>query len=651
MKYQKNETCLICQQKNTLVDYLDLGDQPLANSYHKGEHLERYPLQLNVCTNCWHSQLSVSVNPSEMFDNYLYISDTTKTLTEYFEWVTNYILATISVPSKSVLEIACNSGLLLKMFQDRGFSCYGVDPAQNLRKLSLERELDVVVDYWNSSLSEKLKVERGESDLILAFHVLPHVNDPNDFIQACKNILSPEGTIVVQTSQCDMFVNNEFDVVYHEHTSYFTARSIQELAHRNELYVSNIIKTDIHGRSFLIFLQKTKCDEEQLNRLIEEEAKQEMYTIQKYSKFASNAQQIKERLENILKAIREDGYTIIGYGAAAKGNTLLNYIQYRLDYIIDDNSMKWGYLTPGMNIPITSIDLLNTVNTKIAFVPLAWNFYNEIVHRIKLVHNVDHDIFVKYFPFPMVKTKAFPKCSSIEIKTQFPIATTSLDHIFPEGIYHDNVAIPEFISELENYVQHKKLHLLDLGCAGGQFVRELNERGHTAIGIDGSDHCLNVDSDMVKEMGFLPRGHLNWTLGAGSFLFTADITKEYDIFCDDTLMTFDVITSWDVFEHFKPDTVDLAIQQMYKHLKVGGMFIATIALMRSLRTISTELQKIRTPFELNYHESIFPADWWREKLNKYLTEIPYPFEYTNRKYTVASANRGGSLLYAGIKSV
>jgi len=397
MSYKNNDTCLVC---GTLVEleYLNLSDQPLANSYHKGEELETYPLRMRVCKNCWHSQLSVSVEPAKMFEHYLYISDTSKTLHSYFEWVTDYILEKTGKPN-NVLEIACNSGLLLEMFQNKGITSYGVDPAKNIRELSEKRNLNVYVDYWDRKFSDKLKAEVGKLDLILAFHVLPHVQDPNDFIESCVNLLSDEGTIFIQTSQCDMLLNNEFDVIYHEHSSYFTGKSIKELAHRHGLKVSSIIKTDIHSKSFLFSLTKKDCFETQLNKLIAFETEHGIYSIEKYEQFAKQASMIKGQLLQGLQSLRDQGYTLIGYGAAAKGNTLLNYIQYKLDYIIDDSYMKWGYKTPGMDIEIHPIDLLTSQKfDKVCFVPLAWNFYKEIKQRISDVRDTTNDVFVKYFP-------------------------------------------------------------------------------------------------------------------------------------------------------------------------------------------------------------------------------------------------------------
>lgn len=396
MNFKNNLKCLVCENPVS-IQYLDLTDQPLANSYHKGEILEEYPLQMLLCDKCYHSQLSVSVKPEKMFEHYLYISDTSKTLTDYFLWAKDYILGKINRP-QNILEIACNSGLLLEMFQNEGIKCYGVDPAKNIRELSEKRNLNVYVDYWNKSFSDKFKAENGNIDLIMAFHVLPHVEDPNDFIRSCLNVLSEKGTIFLQTSQCDMFLNNEFDVIYHEHSSYFTARSIRELAHKNGLFVSSIIKTDIHSKSFLFSLQKSSCEETELNDLIKEEESNGIYTIDKYIHFAEQAQNIKTKLSLELDKFRQKGYTLIGYGAAAKGNTLLNYLKYKLDYIIDDNPMKEGYLTPGMNIEIHSIKLLENSFEKICFIPLAWNFFKEIKERIEKVRNTENDVFIKYFP-------------------------------------------------------------------------------------------------------------------------------------------------------------------------------------------------------------------------------------------------------------
>jgi hypothetical protein len=148
----------------------------------------------------------------------------------------------------------------------------------------------------------------------------------------------------------------------------------------------------------LFSFQKAPCDEAQLNQLIEEETANGIYTYEMYHEFARRAENTRKTLLENLTRFRREGYTLIGYGAAAKGNTLLNYLQFKLDYIIDDNPLKHGYLTPGMDIPIHSIELLVNDIKKICFIPLAWNFYDEIKARINQVRNTENDVFVRYFP-------------------------------------------------------------------------------------------------------------------------------------------------------------------------------------------------------------------------------------------------------------
>jgi 2-polyprenyl-3-methyl-5-hydroxy-6-metoxy-1,4-benzoquinol methylase len=638
MKYKQNNNCLICNN-NELFDYLDLGSQPLANSYHKGDVvLEKYPLQMRVCKNCWHSQLSISVDPAEMFEHYLYISDTSKTLNTYFEWVTDYILKNNS-NSKKVLEIACNSGVLLEKFKNKNLECVGVDPARNLRELSKKRELDVYVDYWNIETADKVKSEKGLFDLVLAFHVLPHVQSPVDFINACKNVISENGTIYLQTSQCDMFLNNEFDAIYHEHTSYFTARSIQELARKTGMYVSSIIKTDIHSKSFLFSLQKQFSEENQLNSLIRNEIINGITNTEKYKSFAEKANETKNILLKKLQDFKSQGYILVGYGAAAKGNTLLNYINFKLDYIIDDNELKCGYKTPGMDIDIHSINLLATSFEKICFLPLAWNFYTEIKERIKQIRHSNKDVFVKYFP-----SYSEELSNDIKVFTNNPVAINSDDHLYPEGIYYDNNLNINFCNEIEQYYDHKKINFLDLGCAGGELVCHMYDRGHNSVGLEGSDHCLNVRPEMVKEVGFEPLGHKNWKLFGNKILFTCDITKDYTITNNSKPAKFDFITCFDVMEHFTSDEVDNFLKQLYKHTKHGGLFIAQIALYPSGRHSSS----LNTPENINYHKSVFPREWWLEKISSYFVEIKFPFTCHNRSMW-NGLDFHNNLIYAGRK--
>ena len=234
----------------------------------------------------------------------------------------------------------------------------------------------------------------------------------------------------------------------------------------------------------------------------------------------------------------------------------------------------------------------------------------------------------------------------IKVLTQNPIAVDSDDHIHPEGIYLDNNLNPEFINSVESYFQ-RKINFLDLGCAGGRLVCNMHERGHKSIGLEGSDHCLNIIEDMVNEVGCLPYGHEEWKKYGNEILFTCDITKDYDILEDDNILQFDLITCWDVMEHFNPDDVNNFMFNLKKHLKIGGIFVASIALFPSYRHETS----LNTPENLNYHKSLFPKEWWIGKLDSYLYQIEYPFSCCNRSYIPIYGEPNRYLVYAGKRTI
>jgi hypothetical protein len=229
---------------------------------------------------------------------------------------------------------------------------------------------------------------------VLAIHVLPHVPNPKEFLTACRRVITPTGSIYVQTSQCDMFINNEFDSCYHEHNHYFTAHSFFRLVNSVGLTVTGAWKVPIHSKSFLFELKdngESTCNE--FNDMIVSEK----FTIDFFINFAKKTEKLKKRLVELVNGFIGGGKKVVGYGAAAKGNTVLNYTKIKLDYIVDDNELKWGYCTPGMNIPICSPNALYQEKEPVVIVPLAWNFFEEIYRNIKKNTSVRH-YFIKYFP-------------------------------------------------------------------------------------------------------------------------------------------------------------------------------------------------------------------------------------------------------------
>ena len=395
------DRCVCCDSENINL-LLDLNKQPLANSYHdNSKELEKYPLGVNLCQDCYHIQLTDVVNPDLLFKDYLYVSGTSQTLKDNFEWFADFVLEYTANcrwnwPNprvNNVLDIACNDGTQLDCFKKKqAIETFGVDPAENLYELSSKNH-NVICDYFDSDLYDRT------FDVVIAQNVFAHNSNPKKFLDDCEKIMHDHSFLYIQTSQSDMIKNNQFDTIYHEHTSFFNINSMNELVKRTGLHLVDVIKTPIHGISYLFVLYKSPMNQYKVQNLIDVEREVGLYSKKTYDSYKQNVLSIVKSFKDIIESVYGK-YPVIGYGAAAKGNTLLNFADVKLDYIIDDNELKQGLYTPGTNIEIKSVELLKEYgeDDRILFVPLAWNFYDEIRKRIVAVRDNSNDRFLKYFP-------------------------------------------------------------------------------------------------------------------------------------------------------------------------------------------------------------------------------------------------------------
>ena len=395
------DKCLCCDGDNINL-LLDLNKQPLANSYHdNSKELEKYPLGVNLCQDCYHIQLTDVVNPDLLFKDYLYVSGTTKTLRDNFKWFADFVLEYAANcrwnwPNprvQSVLDIACNDGTQLDYFKDRGVETYGVDPAENLWELSSKNH-DVKCEYFDS-------VFFGfKFDIIPAQNVFAHNSNPKKFLDDCEEIMHDHSFLFIQTSQAEMISNNQFDTIYHEHVSFFNVNSFNRLVERTNLQLIDAIKTPVHGISYLFILSKHPYNEQKVKNEIEVERQRGLLSQKNYDDYRENVLKIGRDFRRVISRYRRDGYKIVGYGAAAKGMTFLNFTNIKPDVIIDDNELKQNLYTPGTNVVIKPNGFLKQYkeHDKILFVPLAWNFYDEIRKRILKVRDNKNDKFLRYFP-------------------------------------------------------------------------------------------------------------------------------------------------------------------------------------------------------------------------------------------------------------
>jgi 2-polyprenyl-3-methyl-5-hydroxy-6-metoxy-1,4-benzoquinol methylase len=403
---QKLPHCLACGH-GQLLQVMDLHNQPLANSFKlEADAVEDvFPLVLNLCPNCTHLQLSHAVNPAIIYKNYLYVSGTSHTYLTYMDWYAAWALEHFRLHSKtsatSVVDIGCNDGSQLSAFSKSNslVRTYGIDPAENLYPLSTSKGHNVICNFWNESTVIELATRTSTVDIITSQNAFAHIVDPLNYLSMVKTIMNDNSLMFISTSQSDMILNGEMDTIYHEHISYYNASSMQSLAHRAGLILYDIIKTPIHGTSYVFVLSLTGTPTTNVQRILTEEFTAGLQKLSTYDDYAHRCCVAVSKLKETIKEYRAEGYVIAGYGAAAKGNTLLNFSEIQLDFIIDDNPMKQGRFTPGSSIPVLSVDILREVeDMNVAFFPLAWNFFDEICANIKLVRNKESDVFIRYAP-------------------------------------------------------------------------------------------------------------------------------------------------------------------------------------------------------------------------------------------------------------
>jgi len=396
--YKPLRRCLCCGNHNLKLT-LDLGSQPLANSFKAtvAEPENTYPLAVNYCGDCSHLQLTHAVDANIIFKNYLYVSGTSLTMQSYFAWFADYVMEYFpDVKPRKVLEIGCNDGTQLNYFKKHGLETIGIDPAENIYPISSKNH-KIICDF----LTPEALLKVGKTpDIIYAQNVFAHQDDPETFLKLCRNIMNPNTLLFIQNSQSDMIQNNEFDTIYHEHRNFFSVKSLYTLANSVGLNMIDVFKGTIHGGSNIFVFSTDQHSPARIAAYLDWERIQGLHDYSTYQSWADGARRTVNDLSMVLDGQRKAHQRlIVGYGAPAKGNTLLNFGNINMDFIIDDNPLKQGKYTPGMSIPVVTIDELKKYpDREICFVPLAWNFFGEIVGRIKKVRNFKGDVFIKYFP-------------------------------------------------------------------------------------------------------------------------------------------------------------------------------------------------------------------------------------------------------------
>ena len=390
--YKFRNNCCVCS--TITKSLLDLGTQPLANNYNikKDTYEEFFPLHLHLCPNCFHTQLNCIVKPDKLFKNYLYVSGTSKTLNEFFDYFALNVLQKISKSNKNIkiLEIACNDGSQLDAFKkcNPNIITVGVDPAENIYKdFSSKKSHDIFCEFFGEKTVDKLKVKYGTFDIIVAQNVFAHIDYPDNFLNYVSKLMNDTTQLYIQTSQKNMILEHQFDTIYHEHLSFFNTNSIKILCEQNKLILNNIDEHQIHGTSYIFNISKQPLDISNTKLVLEEETKKGLYNLETYDTYRIKCFKYKCDLNSMIYQYKIDKKSIISFGSTAKSMTVFNFCGINntyIDYMIDENPLKCGLYTPCSKIQLHSIEYLKNIKKDTVILITAWNFYDEI--KIKIIN-------------------------------------------------------------------------------------------------------------------------------------------------------------------------------------------------------------------------------------------------------------------------
>ena len=389
--------CRHCKTK-LVHQFIDLGTSPPSNSFIKNTNLndpeKYYPLRVLVCDTCWLVQTEDFVNASEMFSpEYAYFSSYSTSFLKHSKQYVEKMVSSLSLDKKSrVLEVASNDGYLLSFVKNLNIECFGIEPTKSTAEVARSKGIHIINEFFSTDLAKRLAKDQKSVDLAIANNVLAHVPDINDFVKAFSLILKKNGIATFENPHLlELIKEKQFDTIYHEHFSYLSLTSANKIFNHNGLRVFDVEKIPVHGGSLRYYVQRSDTGKRSISKrvdaLLEEESNAGLTNLDFYSNFQKVAEDIRDDFRKFLLEQKNKGKVVIGYGAAAKGNTLINFCnipQKFLSFISDKNPMKQGLYSPGSKIPIFSENKIREQKPDFIVI-FPWNIKEEIIDQLKFV--------------------------------------------------------------------------------------------------------------------------------------------------------------------------------------------------------------------------------------------------------------------------
>jgi SAM-dependent methyltransferase len=394
LRLQGRGDCRHCQAPLSHM-VVDLGMSPLCETFLSAEELNRpevfYPLAVWVCDRCFLVQVQEYVRPEHIFDDYPYFSSYSVSWLRHAEKYVDTAIRRLGLGADSlVVELGSNDGYLLQYFVTRGVPALGIEPAANVAEAARARGVPTLVRMFDEDCARELAASSRRPDLICGSNVMAQVSNLNGFVRAIKILLAPRGVVTIEFPHLERLIaENQFDTIYHEHFSYFSFTTVEQIFAAHGLVLFDVDELPTHGGSLRVWARHVEDDrrpvEPRVAALRERETAAGTRTLGYYADFAARVEETKRKLLDFLIGVRRRGQRAVGYGAPGKGNTLLNYCGIRtdfLDYTVDRNPHKQGKFTPGTHIPILAPEAIARTRPDYVLI-LPWNLTAEIVEQME----------------------------------------------------------------------------------------------------------------------------------------------------------------------------------------------------------------------------------------------------------------------------
>ncbi|MBC7789965.1 MAG: class I SAM-dependent methyltransferase [Anaerolineae bacterium] len=375
-----------------LRKFLELGPQPLANSFLRSEGEfgaeERYPLDVYFCEGCSLVQLLDVIDPEALFRDYIYLTGTSDTIAAHNAKYAQTVVELLGLTQEDlVVEIASNDGSLLSCFQDHGVRTLGIEPATNIAEIASARGIETVNRFFGTDVAPDIRASFGSAKAVIGNNVFAHVDDSRGFLRGCRDLLDDDGLVIIEVPYLrEMIEKLEYDTVYHEHLCYFSVAALLALCESADLCLIRADRVPVHGGSIRMYAGRREHYGDHapaVVAMIGEERDLGLTSFARFERFAADVESNRRDILDLLTSIARSGNSIAGYGAPAKGNTLLNYCDIGvnvLPYTVDKSSLKIGKYTPGMHLPVRPTGTLLDDQPDYVMI-LAWNFADEIMRQ------------------------------------------------------------------------------------------------------------------------------------------------------------------------------------------------------------------------------------------------------------------------------